>query len=181
MRGTKGFRVLSTSALCASLTACGGSGSPTAPTSVAAPAAPPAPVTTVVTQGSFPGLAATGGFLAGPFTTSAVGRLDVTVDWTFAKNDVDLYVLRGSGCTPVQFNARQCDFVALSESLTAKPEKLSLAGLATGTYSLLIINWGPDPESLSYQALLTTGGTAASSRRLSRPSKSGTTEFVVGG
>jgi hypothetical protein len=130
------------------------------------PAAPPAAVAAVVTQGSVAGLLVSAGVSTPPFTTTAAGKLDVNVDWTFVRNDVDIYIVRGgTACSAELFNADQCDFVAFSDNAIAKPERLSVPALAAGTYTLLIINWGPDPESVSYQALLTTGGAAAAADR----------------
>ncbi len=97
------------------------------------------------------------------FTTTATGTLDVTVDWTFASNDVDIYLTQGEqACTIAQFNARQYEFLASSESFTAKPEKVSAPGAAAGPYRLYIGNRGPTQEAVSYQVVLTTGGGASS-------------------
>jgi hypothetical protein len=164
------------------LSACGGGGSGvTGP--IATPArTPPPPATTVIAQGSS-GLDPSSGYTPGPLTTSAAGQLDITVDWTFATNDLDVYLVRGGGgCSAEQFNSRQCEFVALSESVTAKPEKISVSSLAAGAYSLLIINWGPDRESFSYQVMLTTGGTASSTgvQTQAQRQKPGAIELVVG-
>jgi hypothetical protein len=145
-------------------------------------ATPPPPVTTVVAQGSFAGLSAGSGWVSEALATTSAGRLEVTVDWTFARTDLDVYILRGTSatCTPAQFNARQCDFAAFSESTTAKPEKVTVANAPAGTYTILVINWGPDQESFSYQAALTTGGTAASAATQIRPEKIGVQHFLTG-
>ena len=141
---------------------CGGSSS-TTPTSVPAPTPTPAPVSTVVAEGSRGGLGASVLINAPPFTTTATGTLDVTVDWTFASNDVDIYLTQGTvPCTVADFNAGQCSFVVFSESFTAKPERLSAPNASAGPYTLYIGNRGPTEESVSYQVVLTTGGGASS-------------------
>jgi hypothetical protein len=134
------------------LAGCGGD-SPTAP-STATPTAPPAPVASVLMQGSLSNMDPRVLFTVGTFNTTAAGKLDVTVDWTFATNDVDVYVARGT-CSLEQVNNRTCPFVTLSESTTAKPEKLTVSSLDPGTYSLMIGNLGPTAESASYQVVHT--------------------------
>ena len=128
---------------------------PTPSPSTSAPT--PAPPV-VIAQGNF-GLPAR--LLAViPLTTSATGKIDVTVDWTFATNDVDVYLARGA-CSFDQFVAQQCTVVTFSESTSAKPEKISAPGAAAGSYVLLIGNRGPTDESVAYQVVLTTGGGAS--------------------
>lgn len=182
MYTTKPFTVFLTIVVCCGLAACGGD-NPAAPTPTSAlPTPPPAPVSTVVAQGSLAGIPVNAGYFTPAFTTSSVGRLDATLDWTFARCDLDLYVLPASAsCTADQFNARQCQFVAFSESTTAKPEKISVASLPAGAYKLLITNWGPVEESFSYQAVLTTGGSASSfAAPAGQPSKTGVLRFITG-
>jgi hypothetical protein len=84
----------------------------------------------------------------------------VVVDWTFARNDVDAHLARGA-CDFFRFLSDQCDVAASSWSTTAKPERLSTRAAAAGVYTLMIPNFGPGTESVAYQVVLTTGGTAA--------------------
>jgi hypothetical protein len=81
---------------------------------------------------------------------------------------------------PRSSNAHQCDFAGFSESTTSKPERVTVANAPAGTYTILVINWGPDQESFSYQAALTTGGTAASAATQGRPEKFGVQQFLMG-
>jgi hypothetical protein len=141
-------------ALAAALSGCGGSGnSPTAPT----PSATPIPtVRTEVAAGSASVPARVLALV--PFTINAAGTLDATVDWTFATNDVHVYLITGS-CTSVeQFNGRQCFVGAFSESTLLKPERVTFAGVQPGTYTLGIGNVGPGDESVSFEVVLTTQG-----------------------
>ena len=98
-----------------------------------------------------------------PFTTSQRGDLDVTVDWTFPEDVIQVLVSNGS-CTLDQINANQCTFISSSAaSATPKPRVLTIKGVAAGTYQLYVGNRGPKTESLSVQVGLTTPGTASSS------------------
>jgi hypothetical protein len=118
-------------------------------------------VTTVVEEGSEPSHEALI-LLIIPFNTSAAGTIDVTVDWTFEENDLDIYVARGMDpCSLDDFNARVCEWVALSESFTDKPETLTASNAAAGQYTLYVANWGPGDESSSWQVVLTTSGVAS--------------------
>ena len=65
-----------------------------------------------------------------PFTTTEGGAFDVTVDWTFAANDIDVTIARGN-CDFIQFLLQailhECNIAATTESTTAKPETLHVA------------------------------------------------------
>jgi hypothetical protein len=96
-----------------------------------------------------------------PFTTTLTGTLLATVDWTFATNDVDVFIARGD-CTPQTFLQGGCNIGAFSDSATAKPERVTLAGAPAGTYTLLVANAGARDESLSWQVVLTPTASSAS-------------------
>src|SRR5580765_5647196 len=128
-----------------SLPSCGGGGgcsdNPAGPgcTPPTPPTTQPAAVTRVVTQGNGP----LGGRTVGPvpFTTTASGTIGLEVNWTFTSNDVDIFLVRGgSPCSLESFNDRSCGFIATEESTSMKPEKLSIPGLAAGTYTLYVAN-----------------------------------------
>jgi hypothetical protein len=145
-------------ALVVSLTACGSDTvtPPPPPPTTLPPLPPPSVVSTG--QGSLPR-----DFVgrATPFTTTMTGNLDATVDWTFATNDLDVFIARGD-CTPQQFFDRQCNIAAFSVSDTAKPERVQLTAAPPGLYTLLVGNVGPQEESLSWQVVLTPVRTAFS-------------------
>jgi hypothetical protein len=138
-------------------TACGGDSSPAAPTPpVTTP--PPPPVSRVVAQGSFGGLDPM--FLAPvSFATAAPGTLEINVDWTFAEDDVDAFLVKGS-CTIDQFNGGTCPFAAVADG-TQKPERLRLANAEAAQYTLYIGNLGPKSEAVSFQILLTSAAASA--------------------
>jgi hypothetical protein len=148
--------------LMAGLYGCGGGGS--SPSAPSAPAAPPAPARTLVGQGTFTladadtsiraiGIPDVAGV---PFTLGAAGTVDVSVDWTFRTNDVDVAILRGS-CNSSQLVAGQCGTTAIVQSLsvTAKPETLNVR-LDAGSYTLAILsNVGDSAESGTFAIFVT--------------------------
>src|SRR5207245_11693 len=93
-----------------------------------------------------------------PFTTSQRGDLDVTVDWTFPEDVIQVLVSNGS-CSLDQINANQCTFIGMTPaSATPKPRVLTIKSVAAGNYQLYVGNRGPKTESLSIQIGLTTPG-----------------------
>jgi hypothetical protein len=130
---------------------CGGSSSNPMGPSTAVPTSTPAPVTTVLLQGAYAGLPAEQLLVVPPFATNAAGKLEIVLDWTFATNDLDIALARGDCYT----TEAACDIIDAAESLTAKPERLVIPALPAGTYTLLIANYGPAAESLSFQILHT--------------------------
>ena len=90
------------------------------------------------------------------FATNAKGTLEVTADWTVASNNVDIFIARGSGsCTAEALKNRSCDVVGSGESPTAKPESLTIANLAAGTYTLHVVNSGAAADTVSCHIVLT--------------------------
>lgn len=139
---------------------CGGSSTPSAPTPVAAPAPAPTPQPPqVLLERSFSLPSGFIGSFRGVSVTSS-GVLTVTVDWTFATNDLDAFLVRGL-CTEEMYDAGTCDFIAFTDSPTAKPEMLAV-NLTPGTYTPMVANFGPDDESGSVQVVFTGGATASS-------------------
>jgi len=149
-RASRAVSVAAGLALTGLLVACG-SDPVTRPPDPPTAAPPPPPSIVSTGQGTlevdFIGRAA-------PFTTTATGNLEATVDWTFASDDVDVFLARGD-CTPEQFIDTQCNIAAFSTSETAKPEKVRLTAAPPGVYTLLVGNAGPERESLSWQVVLT--------------------------
>jgi hypothetical protein len=157
------------------LSGCGSDKNPTTPTPTPTPS--PAAVTRVVSQGNGP----IGPRTVAPvvFITTAAGSVAATVDWTFATNDVDIFLARGSEpCTLQTFNDRSCGFIATEESVLMKPEKLTVPSLAAGTYTLYVANHGDTDESVAYQVTLTSASassaSAATTATVSRSAEKGT-------
>lgn len=147
---------------------CGGGSGPSAPTVVATPTPAPTPAPPVVLlQGNF-ALEADFFAILRTVTAPSSGVLEMTTDWTFARNDVDIVLARGS-CTVAMIEADTCDIVAFTESLTAKPERLRI-NVTAGVYTPLVVNWGPDDESGAVQIVFTANATAAAaSSRVWKP------------
>jgi hypothetical protein len=147
------------------LPGCGSS----SPTAVPTPAPTPTPCTqTNVLQvdGSVPARSLAH---APAFSVSAAGRLDITVDWTFAASSIGVYLVTAGGCSVDQFNAQTCTFLARSE-ITTKPRRFSVPNTAAGNYELLVANFGTQDESISGQVVLSSAtcpAFAAASRELS--------------
>jgi len=152
-------------ALAASLAACGGGTTDPTPIPTPTPAPTPKPpyvvsqLTAVTLEAEYVGWL--------PFTTTERGALDVTVDWTYAANDLDVYLGQGS-CDGDSFDTPQCPLVAYSESSTAKPEKVHFDNAVAGTYTIFVGNAGPGDEAVSFQVVLTPSATAAASTRAVR-------------
>jgi hypothetical protein len=89
------------------------------------------------------------------FSVNTTGRLDVTVDWTFAASPIGVYVVSAGACSIDQFNAETCNFLARSET-AAKPRRFSVANTAAGNYELLLANAGDQDESMSVQVVLSS-------------------------
>ena len=143
----------------AALVGCGGDDGPDCSANPTAAGCPPPPTTQppCTQQNIFqsgtptPPLSAA---YAPTVTTTSTGRLDVTVDWTFATSPVGFWVVRPP-CSIDQLNARTCDFVVRSDpATTPKPRRASSAsGLAVGTYQLIVGNLGNQNESVSAQII----------------------------
>ncbi len=91
------------------------------------------------------------------FSVLDTGRLDVTLDWTFASSDIGFYLVPANTCTVGEFNARSCNFLVRSEPSTAKPRKVSTPNFAAGNYRWLIANYADKDESVSFQIVVAKG------------------------
>ena len=139
--------------LAAMLPYCSSSSSPT-PTTTTTTTLPPCTQSTVL-QVSGPVPSDT--LVGQTFNTTTTGRLDVTVDWTFASSTIGIYVVPQNNCTTVdQFNARTCNFIVRSEPGGAKPRKVSAPNVAAGAYDLLVANFSDVDESASGQVVLSS-------------------------
>jgi hypothetical protein len=142
------------------------------------PTPPPPPVTRVIAQGS----GSLGAHTVAPvvFTTTAAGSVEATVDWTFASNDVDIFLTRGSApCTLQTFNDRTCGFIATAETRSVKPEKLSAPSLAAGPYTLYVANYGNSDESVAWQITLTSASASSASSATSATVRGGTAKGAL--
>jgi hypothetical protein len=95
------------------------------------------------------------------FSTFTIGRVDVTVNWTFPASPIGVYLVQQGSCTIDQFNARTCSFLIQSEPPGPKPRILSAFDVPAGNYQVLAANYAPRDESLSLQVILSSSGCAA--------------------
>jgi len=84
----------------------------------------------------------------------AANPVEMIADWTFASNDIDIVLFRGS-CTAQAFVARTCSEVASTTSVTQKPERLVVSNVAAGAYTVAVVNFGPTNESGVLQVFAT--------------------------
>jgi len=87
-------------------------------------------------------------------TGSGSGTLDAAVEWTFASDDVDIYVTAVT-CTPDMFAAERCAYKTKADSGTTKPERVSFGVSAGDKHRFWIVNFGPQRESGTFVATLT--------------------------
>jgi hypothetical protein len=153
---------------------CGSSSSPSAPTPVAAVPTPTPCAQNVLFQSS--GTMPAGTLLSQPTPVPAVGRLDITADWTLTTNPVGLYVVQGA-CSLDQFNARSCNFLSRVEP-GAKPLKTSVP-VQIGTYAVMLANYGTREDSGAIQIVLSTGSCAPAAVAPSSASSAATGNLQV--
>ena len=117
----------------------------------------PAPVPCTQTV-AFAGQAqvATGNPLVQPFTTSATGALDVTVDWR-SETDIMNVVLAQSPCDAERLAAAGCN-VLFSLWSPPKPLQDSTSLLRAGTYVLIVGNPNTATETVSAHVILRSAG-----------------------
>ena len=136
----------------------GGGGGSTNPTQVTQP---PQPTRTLIGNFNFTVLGVPEAnrqgfsrdfFLQG-LTLNESGTLEIVADWTFASNDIDIVLFRGS-CTPQLITGAGCPVVAQTTAVTTKPERLTTA-VTAGGYTIGITNFGNSNESGSGQVFLT--------------------------
>lgn len=159
MRRPTGISLLMVPVALSLLPACGGSTGPDdiRPT----PSPTPVPCTQTVVSADQGGVGSRTYALLN-FTTTVVGRLDVTADWTIASSPIGLFVVAANTCNTVeQLNARSCNFLLRSEPSTIKPRKVSVPNFAAGSYHLVIANFAEVDESVAYQVVLSQGSCAA--------------------
>jgi len=176
MHAVRGTLVLATALILAvSFGACSSSNdnncgtNPTGPGCSPPPTTAPAQSRSVIKTASCTDLGVNFLCFFEPFTTSQKGDLDVTVDWTYPEDRIQVMV-SGGNCTLDQINGGQCNYIVSSPAATTpKPRVLMVKAVAAGSYTLYVGNRGPQLESVSIQIGLTTPGTALSSQGVGRP------------
>jgi hypothetical protein len=155
----------------AMLFGCGGGDS--GPSPVPSPTPRP-PVRNVIVQQTFQNLppidppvdASDPGFFQG-FVTGQTGDLDITVDWTFATNDLDFVLVTGTleqALSPAcQEDSPACPLELVATAATfAKPEVMMVPNAAAGPYVIVVVNFGTTNESGVITVGLTTAAATTS-------------------
>jgi hypothetical protein len=90
-----------------------------------------------------------------PFTTSTGGNLEVDADWTSAADNIQLVLFRGD-CTLEDAVQNACDLNQIADARAmVKPQQLLEPLLPPGTYTIMVINAGPNDETGTMTAKLT--------------------------
>lgn len=127
--------------------------SPTPPTPVVTQ--PPAPVRSQIangnfTVGAFPDVAVTGLLTV----SGGAGTVEIVADWTFATSDIDIQFYPGA-CSALQASRGQCTILAQTTAVATKPERLTIANVNPGTYTIGFANYANRSESGNFQVFFT--------------------------
>ena len=102
-----------------------------------------------------------------PFSTTQTGTVEVSVNWTFDTNLLVMFITEGI-CTPDQFGVSlddptcpagpscPCEFSVVSTTMLPKPRILSVESASAGDRTLIVGNFGPREESISFTIVLIT-------------------------
>lgn len=86
-------------------------------------------------------------------TGTGGATVEATAEWTFASDDVDIYVT-ATTCTPTMFAGELCAYKTKADSATSKPERVSFPVSPGDNYRFWVVNFGPQRESGTFQAVL---------------------------
>jgi hypothetical protein len=150
----RGLQLVALSALALVLPSCGGGGSGGSGGGNPVTGAGGQPTRTTVTEQGWALEPLDAASVDIEITGSGSGSLDATVEWTFASNDVDIYVT-AVACTPDMFAAERCSYKTKADSGTTKPERVSFSVSAGDKYRFWVVNFGPQRESGTFSATLT--------------------------
>jgi hypothetical protein len=139
------FMGVAVAVLAAGLTACGG-GTTTPDTTTST-------VTTSLPTQPFANLAASEVAFA-EVTINGTGVLTGTADWTFASNDIDIYVTAPSCRATDIVELANCQAVGRTTAVSTKPERLTV-NVTQGNYRVWVANFGPGSESGTLQMTAT--------------------------
>jgi hypothetical protein len=151
---TTAFAILSCVLSTAVMTGCGGD-SPTKPSGTPTPGATPVPsTTTVLVQPTITGLRpGFGDFL--DFTVPSTGTLDADFSWTFASNDVDIYLTTQSCPSVAALTTPGGCTILASDQTLQKPAHFSFTVTQAGGARFWVVNFGSSNESGSGTVRLT--------------------------
>lgn len=83
------------------------------------------------------------------FTAQRNGSVDANVNWNDSNNDVDIYATAGTCPNFDALLAENCDVIALSESGSAKPERLTFNATNGTVYTVWALNLGPGSDTVT--------------------------------
>lgn len=91
------------------------------------------------------------------FSIPQSGRLDTTLDWTYAPTRMGFYLVPANTCSLQEFNNRSCNFLVRSEPPGVKPRKTSTPNFTAGNYRWIIGNFDDTvAEAYSLQIFIST-------------------------
>lgn len=105
------------------------------------PSAPSKPPRETIMQANF--TARRGGFASATFSTTRAGTLSVVVDWSDARNDIDL-ALVNPPCDPAG-NLSGCVFFGSDTNKVGKPAQVVVSS-SPNSYRVVILNFGPNDD-----------------------------------
>ena len=83
------------------------------------------------------------------FTAQRNGTVDANVNWNDANNDVDIYATAGNCPNFDTLLAGGCSVITLSESSSAKPERVNFNVSSNTIYTVWAINLGPGTDTVT--------------------------------
>ena len=79
-------------------------------------------------------------------TINGSGVLTSIADWTFATNDIDIFVTAPSCRAADVFELANCQAVGRTTAVTTKPEQIAV-NVTSGNYRVWVANFGPSTET----------------------------------
>ena len=78
------------------------------------------------------------------------GTVEVSVDWTVATNNIDVYATPGDCLnTPSALTVASCLVLAETVGIADKPERLSFPGVPGGVYRVFVVNRGSQADTVT--------------------------------
>ena len=83
------------------------------------------------------------------FTAQRNGTVDAEVDWNSGNNDIDIYATAGTCANFDVLLGGGCNIITLSESGSAKPERLTFSVSDGTVYTVWALNLGPGTDTVT--------------------------------
>ena len=97
------------------------------------------------------------GYVYLTFATTQVGRLEVTVDWTFAASPISVYLVEEACTIEHLTSGGNCAVLTFSQS-GPKPRRATHFAAGPGRFALIVTNGGEVDDSVSMQVTLASTG-----------------------